>query len=65
MLEVLVSHRLLKPPKLSLYNLEATPLIVNWFIVGSLNSFLYHMDYKQPIDTIPKLSQPLNRVSGL
>ena len=26
-LEMLVSHRLLKPPKLSIYNLEATPPI--------------------------------------
>ena len=30
-LEVLVSHHLLKPPKLSIHNLEATPPIANWF----------------------------------
>ena len=31
MLKVLVPHHLLKPPKLSIYNLEATPPIANWF----------------------------------
>ena len=31
LLEVLVSHHLLKSPKLNIYNIEATLLIANWF----------------------------------
>ncbi|GFZ01688.1 type one serine/threonine protein phosphatase 2 [Actinidia rufa] len=37
-IEVLVPHCLLKPPKLSIYNLEATLPIANWFYVGPLDS---------------------------
>ena len=34
MLEALVPHRLLKPPKLRIYNLDAIPPVVNWLKVG-------------------------------